>query len=183
MSNTIIYLNGFMASGKSTIGPILANTLGWEFYDLDKVIEEEMGKRIVDIFKDEGEKFFREKETETLRRLSRMHEVVISLGGGTSVHNNNNMEILTKTGKIVYLKASPEALYKRLRFKRDRPMFNAEQEQDNKEKFKAKISNLLSQRSPFYEKADLVINTDDYPLGLTVDKIAKTLLKKINEEI
>lgn len=182
MSNTIIYLNGFMASGKSTIGPILANTLGWEFYDLDKVIEEEMGKKIVDIFKDEGEKFFREKETETLRRLSQMHDAVISLGGGTSIHNNN-LDIITKTGKIVYLKASPEALYKRLRFKRDRPMFNAEQEQDSREKFKAKINQLLSQRSPFYEKADLVINTDDYPLGLTVDKIAKILLKKIHEEI
>ncbi|HEX2867133.1 MAG TPA: shikimate kinase [Ignavibacteriales bacterium] len=182
MSNTIIYLNGFMASGKSTIGPILANTLGWEFYDLDRVIEEETGKKIVDIFKDEGEKFFRDKETETLRRLSKLREAVISLGGGTSVHNNN-LEIIKSTGKIVYLKASPEALYKRLRFKRDRPMFNSEQEQDNKEKFKAKISHLLLERSPFYENADLVINTDDYPLGLTVDKIAKTLLKKINEEI
>lgn len=182
MPQTIIYLNGFMASGKSTIGPILANTLGWEFYDLDRVIEEEMGKKIVDIFKDEGEKFFRDKETETLRRLSQMHEVVISLGGGTSVHNNN-LDIIKKTGKIVYLKASPEALYKRLRYKRDRPMFNNEAEQDSKEKFKAKITNLLDQRSPFYENADLIIDTDDYPLGLTVDKIAKILLKKINEEI
>lgn len=177
----IIYLNGFMASGKSTIGPILANTLGWSFFDLDRVIEDELGKKVVEIFRDEGEKFFREKESETLRKLSQLHNVVISLGGGTSVHNNN-LEIIAATGKIIYLKASPEALYKRLRYKRDRPMFNAEQDAENRDHLKNKIVQLLRQRTPFYEKADLIINTDNYPLGLTVDKIAKLITKEINEE-
>lgn len=178
MNHRIIYLNGFMAAGKSTIGPILANTLGWDFYDLDKVIEEELGKKVVDIFKEHGENYFREKESEILERLSRMKNIVVSLGGGTSSHNNN-LEIIAKTGKVVYLKASPEALYNRLRNKRDRPLFNNE---NSREELKAKIIQLLKQRSPYYEKADLIVNTDNFSLGITVDKIARLITKKIDEE-
>lgn len=171
----IIYLNGFMAAGKSTIGPILANTLGWDFYDLDRVIEQQVGKKIVDIFKDEGEQFFRQKESDVLLELSKMEYVIISLGGGTS-SSNNNIEILKQTGKIVYLKASAEALYRRLRFKKDRPMFN-DINSSNKENLKIKILELLDKRRPFYEQADLIINTDNNPLGLTVDKIARLIEK------
>jgi len=181
MNNKIIYLNGFMAAGKSTIGPILANTLGWEFYDLDRIIENEMGKTVVTIFEELGEKFFRDKETEMLNKLSKMENVVISLGGGTVVHNNN-MDILKKTGTVIYLKASPEALYKRLRFKMDRPMINRENANEIRENLRLKIEKLLWQRSPFYEQSDFIINTDDYPLGITVDKIAKLIIKVINEK-
>ncbi|MGE5682477.1 MAG: shikimate kinase [Bacillota bacterium] len=178
MNQKIIYLNGFMAAGKSTIGPILANTLGWEFFDLDKVIEEELGKKIVEIFSEKGEKYFRDKESEILGKLSKMKNVVISLGGGTSC-SNNNLEIISKTGTIVYLKASPEALFNRLRNKKDRPLFN---DANTKDELKNKIVQLLKQRTPFYEQADLIINTDIVPLGLTVDKIARLISKKIDEE-
>ncbi|MDP4174906.1 MAG: shikimate kinase [Bacteroidota bacterium] len=181
MNQRIIYLNGFMAAGKSTIGPILANTLGWDFYDLDKVIEMELGEKIVDIFKTRGEQYFRDKETETLIRLSKMCNVVISLGGGTS-SNNNNLEIISRTGKVVYLKASPEALFNRLKNKKDRPLFNTGDVEKSKEELKNRIVQLLRQRTPYYEQADLIIDTDNYPLGLTVDKIARLILKKIDEE-
>jgi shikimate kinase len=179
--NKIIYLNGFMASGKSTIGPILANTLGWEFYDLDKIIEEEVGKTIVEIFENEGERFFRDKETEVLKKVSDKENIIVSLGGGTSVYNNN-IEILKKTGKIIYLKTSPEALFNRLKFKKDRPLFNKENIIESKEGLRSKILQLLEQRSPFYEQADLIINTDDYPLGQTIDLIAKFIHKNIHEK-
>ena len=69
MKNNIVYLTGFMGAGKSTIGPILANTLGWNYYDLDKVIEEKIGKKIKQIFEEEGEIFFRETERDVLTDL------------------------------------------------------------------------------------------------------------------
>lgn len=174
----IIYLNGFMASGKSTIGPILANTLGWEFFDLDKVIEEEIGKKVVDIFRDEGEEFFRRKESETLQQLSKSEFAVISLGGGTATFEQN-IEILRKTGKVIYLKTSVESLYKRLRNKKDRPLFNEEISGVKKEEIKDRIIRLLDMREPYYRRADYIINTDEYPLGVTVDKIVKLLRKSL----
>ena len=177
----IIYLNGFMASGKSTIGPILANTLGWDFYDLDKVIEKEEGKSIVQIFEDKGEKYFREKETEILKKVSESDKKIISLGGGTSVFNNN-LEFIRNTGKVIYLKTSPESLFNRLRFKNDRPVFNREKNGNNKENLKLKISELLAQRTPYYEQADYIINTDEYPLGQIIDLIAKFIHKSVHEK-
>ena len=104
MKNTI-YLTGFMGSGKSTIGPILANTLGWDFFDLDKLVENKTGKKIRDIFEQEGESYFRKIETDTLREISESKNVIISLGGGT-IANKENIEIMKNTGKIIYLKVS-----------------------------------------------------------------------------
>jgi shikimate kinase len=179
--NDIIYLNGFMASGKSTIGPILANTLGWDYVDLDKIIEEETGKSIVKIFEDEGEKYFRDKETEILNKISGSEKKIISLGGGTSVYNDN-LQIIRKTGKIVYLKASPEVLFNRLRYKTDRPIFNKEREDGSNENQKVKIFKLLEQRTPFYEQADIIINTDEYSLGQIIDLIAKFIRKSNHEK-
>ena len=68
MNKKIVYLTGFMASGKSTIGPILANTLGWNFFDLDRLIEEAAGLSVRMIFEENGEDYFRELETETLKK-------------------------------------------------------------------------------------------------------------------
>ncbi|MEI7812581.1 MAG: shikimate kinase [Ignavibacteria bacterium] len=173
MNDKIIYLNGFMAAGKSTIGPILANTLGWDFYDLDKLIEEQMGKKITQIFEEHGEKFFRRKETEVLTEISKMSNVVIALGGGTSIYNDN-LGLIRRTGKVIYLKASAESLYRRLKNDKKRPIFNDTKGGD----LKAKILQMLEQRGPYYEKANLVINTDKTSLGITVDKIVKLIYRK-----
>lgn len=181
MTTKIIYLNGFMASGKSTIGPILANTLGWNFYDLDKVIEFEEGKTVSKIFEEKGESYFRTKESETLISLSNKPNSIISLGGGTSA-SNNNLKVMKQSGKIIYLKASPEALFQRLRFKKDRPLLNQDSEDEDGKKLKLKIEELLEKRGPYYEQADIVIDTDQYPLGKTVDLIAKQIIMKIDEE-
>ncbi len=170
-----------MASGKSTIGPILANTLGWDFYDLDKVIEHEHGKSVSKIFEENGEKYFRDKETEMLCELSKKLNSVISLGGGTAA-SNNNLDIMKKTGKVIYLKATSEALFHRLRFKNDRPLLNQDPNDEEGRKLKQKIEELLKKRTPYYEQADIIIDTDQYPLGKTVDLIAKLIIKKINEE-
>ena len=71
MKKKIYYLTGFMAAGKSTIGPILSNTLGWNFVDLDRAIEEEEAKKITEIFEAKGEEYFRKKELEMLKAISK----------------------------------------------------------------------------------------------------------------
>lgn len=172
----IIYLTGFMGSGKSTIGPILANTLGWDFYDLDRVIEEKTGKKIKEIFNEDGEQFFRQIETETLRDLSFKDKVIISLGGGTIV-NRENIKILKNTGKLIYLKMSMEAALGRLKHKRDRPALKNDAEDFSEEDLINTISGLMEARAEYYEQADFSIDTDKSTVGKTVDKIVQLISK------
>ncbi len=94
-----IYLTGFMTSGKSTLGRILANVLGWNFYDLDKEIELDESKRVTEIFELKGEPYFREIESQKLKKLSLEKKVIISLGGGTIV-NEENVNFISKKWKI-----------------------------------------------------------------------------------
>ncbi len=177
--NKIIYLTGFMGSGKSTIGPILANTLGWEFFDLDGVIEKKAGIKVSEIFEKKGEQFFRKLEKETLSGLTKQNKVIISLGGGT-VTNQNNINLIKETGKLIYLKATPETVYLRLRFKRDRPLLNSFGKVDlEKNEFIKKISTLLETRKKYYEQADFTIDTDIESIGKIVDRIAKIISRKI----
>ncbi|MHB8906727.1 MAG: shikimate kinase [Melioribacteraceae bacterium] len=182
MKEKRIYLTGFMTSGKSTIGPILANVLGLEFFDLDKVIESEEKQTIVEIFEKKGEEYFRKIEFGILKNLSERSSVVISLGGGT-LTSQENFNLLKSTGKIIYLKVSPSNLYKRLKNKIDRPLFrDLVLEGKNEEDFLERIKELLENRRSYYEKADFAIDTDLQPLGRTVDKIAKRISVLINEK-
>ena len=170
-----------MASGKSTIGPILANTLGWNFYDLDEEIVQREGIKITEIFNEKGENYFRKRETEVLKEISQGERIIISLGGGTLLINENR-KIIKSRGKLVYLKSSPETAYNRLRFKRDRPvlLFDGEDE-PTKEEYIARIENLLEDRKQFYEEADIILNTDNERVGRTVDKLAKIIESNIKK--
>jgi shikimate kinase len=176
MKKKIYYLTGFMAAGKSTIGPILANTLGWNFYDLDKEVEKQERLKVVEIFQQKGEEYFRKSETAMLEKLSQDDEAIISLGGG-AIASDVNFKIIKSSGKIIYLKSSPEMAYKRLRFKRDRPAFVFEGEEvPTKEEFLKRINKLLDSRKKYYEQADFVVDTDDQTVGKTVDIIAKYII-------
>ncbi len=170
-----------MASGKSTIGPILANTIGWDFLDLDKVIEQKANKKIVEIFKDNGEEYFRKLESETLLDLIKLSKHVISLGGGT-IENEGNLTEIKKNGILIYLETSPEAAYRRLRFKRDRPALLFKDGEPTKEEFVNRISTILNRRLKFYNQADLKISTDNKSIGITVDKLVKILRKEFHIE-
>lgn len=182
MINRVIYITGFMTSGKSTVGPILANVLGWNFYDLDKEIENREQKSVVEIFETKGEDYFRGIETEILTELSKLGNVVISLGGGT-IANEVNFRILKTTGKIIYLKVSTDILYRRLKNKIDRPLFrDLTLGQSTEEDYKLKINEILETRIGYYEKADLVISTDTTRIGITVDVIAKKIKALLHEE-
>ena len=125
----IFYISGFMASGKSTIGSILANTLGWKFIDLDEAIEKKENKKITQIFTDKGEDYFRQRESEILREITVGDNIIISLGGGTLMKAENR-EFIMSTGKLIFLKTSPTIAYERLKYKKDRPvLFNNREEQ------------------------------------------------------
>jgi len=178
MKKKIYYITGFMAAGKSTIGPILANTLGWNFFDLDKEVENQEGMKVVEIFDRNGESYFRKVETALLMNLSEKDEAIISLGGG-AIASEENFRIIKSSGKIIYLKSSPEMAYKRLRFKRDRPAFIFEGEEiPSKEQFLERINKLLDERKKYYEQADFIIDTDNQTVGKTVDIIAKYILSE-----
>jgi len=176
MKKKIYYLTGFMAAGKSTIGPILANTLGWDFFDLDKEVEKQEAMKVVELFEQKGEEYFRRSETALLEKLSENEKAIISLGGG-AIASKENFKIIKSSGKIIYLKSSPEMVYKRLRFKRDRPAFVFEEEElPSKGEFIERINKLLDSRKKYYEQADFIIDTDNQTVGKTVDIIAKYII-------
>ena len=171
-----------MTSGKSTVGPILANVLGFEFIDLDKEIVAEENLSIVEIFEKKGENYFRELETRMLKKFSEKDDLIIALGGGT-ITDDTNFEIIKKTGKVIYLKVTPAVLYKRLKNKIDRPLVRDLVLNGNSEKdFVEKIEELLLKRNKYYEQADLIIESDMQPLGVTVDKIARKISVLFDEK-
>jgi shikimate kinase len=173
----LIFLTGFMASGKSTIGPILANTLGYEFADVDKLIEAQVGKSVKEIFRGEGEAFFREVERQIILNVSKLDHHVISLGGGTVV-DSKNLRVIKDSGMLVYLYSSPEHLLKRLQHKTDRPVLSdTEGQRLSPEGLRDRVLQLYEVREPMYAQADIKIYTDDKKVGITVDEIVKKLAK------
>jgi shikimate kinase len=171
-----------MGSGKSTIGPILANTLGFQYIDVDTVIEQKTKKRIVDIFNAEGEQAFRVLERNTLRELSELDHSVISLGGGT-IANEENCQLVSQSGILVYLKLSPEEIIHRVHYKNDRPMLKDENGNAlSGQKLKERILQLLAKREPFYGRAEVIIYADNMRVGATVDEIVRQLRGIIEKE-
>jgi shikimate kinase len=169
----LIYLTGFMGSGKTTVGPILANTLGYSFIDIDQEIERRTGKNIVEIFSDTSEESFRNIEQEILTTASASTDCVVSLGGGT-IADQINISIITSSGILVYLKADIDQIVKRVRNKTTRPLLLSPEGTMLPEKqLREKITSLLALREPYYARADLVISTDDRRVGLTIDEIVR----------
>lgn len=177
---SVIFLTGFMGSGKSTVGPILANTIGFKFVDLDAFIEQKTGKKIGEIFKTEGEQKFRSLERETLREMLGNTSTVISLGGGT-VTNAETLDLVKRHGVMIYLHSDVDHIYQRLRTKSDRPMLRDDNGNllDGDDLMK-KIQGLLDTRKPYYEQADIVVTTDDKKIGHTIDDLAKKLSSYID---
>ena len=164
MSN--IYLVGFMCSGKSTVGKLLAKELNLKFIDVDTLIEEETGQKISDIFKQKGEKYFRELEKEKIHQLSKRQGLVVSTGGGLGA-DFENMNLMKKTGTVVWLKVPFDTVIERCGDDKSRPMLNMSKE---------KLKNLFKEREEVYKLADFSIDTE----GKTPEEILnqiKVLLK------
>jgi shikimate kinase len=147
-----VALVGFMGTGKSTVGNVLASMLHFRFVDTDALIEQQAGKRITDIFAADGEARFREYEANVVRDLETMRGCVISTGGGLVV-NPVNMESLKKHALVVCLWASPEAILARVGHQTHRPLLRGPEPL-------AKIKELLAAREPFYRQADVLLNCE-----------------------
>jgi shikimate kinase len=159
-----IYLLGFMGCGKTKIGGLLAKSLSRPFIDTDEVIVEETGCSINDLFKNRGEKGFREIEKDVISRISKTRTAVISLGGG-SVLIPENWDAVSGSGITVALSYPPEILAARLERKKDRPLLKDVPGSERVEF----IRGLLSVREPYYRRADLLLhlNREIAPQALT----------------
>ncbi|MFH1429553.1 MAG: shikimate kinase [Candidatus Margulisiibacteriota bacterium] len=167
-----IILIGFMGTGKTAISNLLAEELGREILDTDKLIAEQAGKPISDIFSENGEPFFRELESNILKSLLIIDEKIISTGGGI-ILNENNRSLLKKMGRVVLLEASPQVIIDRLKGDTTRPLLQG----SNAEKL-SKISELLKVRQTLYEEtADLIIDTSELSQENVIEEITRSITK------
>jgi len=145
-------LIGFMGTGKSSVGRMVADHLHFTYLDTDDVLVSRAGKSITEIFTQEGEAAFRKKESALVLELAARTRTVISTGGGLPV-NPENLASLKTHALVVCLWASPEKIWERVRGQNHRPLLNAP---DALTKLRA----LLAAREPFYRQADVLVNTE-----------------------
>jgi shikimate kinase len=145
-------LIGFMGTGKSSVGRMVADTLHFTFLDTDDVIVARSGKSVAEIFEQHGEPAFRDLEKRLVEELSRRTRTVISTGGGLPA-DETNMASLRTHALMVCLWASPEKIWERVRGQTHRPLLNASDPLE-------KIRQLLAVRAPYYRQADVLMNTE-----------------------
>jgi shikimate kinase len=156
-----IYLIGFMGSGKSTAGKRLAGAMGYDFADLDSMIEQKYRITIPALFERYDEAAFRKVEQETLRNTFQLNRHVIATGGGTPCFFDN-MELINSYGTSVYLQMGPQALYQRLmNAKKKRPLIR----QHPPEKVLGYIKEMLEAREPFYLQGHYVVNGESLDIS------------------
>lgn len=167
--NRNIILIGYMGSGKSTVGRKAARALEYTFLDTDALIEEQEGMTISKLFEEKGESYFREQESEMIRRLlNESRGKIIATGGGLPMKEGNG-ELLKELGTVIYLKAETDTLMKRLSGDTVRPLL---QNVDLREK----IDSMLAIRGPVYEQvADVILETDNMSFYEIICRIEKIL--------
>ena len=172
---TRIILIGYMGAGKTTIGKILAKDLGIPFYDLDWYIETRMRKKVKQIFDERGEEGFRVIEKNMLHEVAEFEDVVLACGGGTPCFFDN-MEYLVGQGDVVYLRGTPEVLFRHLKMgKGVRPLLLGKNDEELLEYIKENVE----KREEFYMKANHIV---DIPCMEDEDKILDTT-EKIKKEL
>jgi shikimate kinase len=163
-----IFLIGPMGSGKSAVGRHLARLLRFSFHDSDADIEAKTGVDIAFIFEKEGETGFRQREKESIERLTRLDGVVIATGGGAVILAENR-RVLAERGTVVYLETSVSQQLERTRHGRHRPLLNDTDPG-------TKLEELMHQRAALYsEIADLKVSTDGRRVQLVADEIHRAL--------
>lgn len=159
-----VYLVGMMGSGKTTVGRILAETLGYSFFDCDRLIEQAVGgTTVAEIFELRGENFFRDNETEVLHKLSLMHRLVVSTGGGAVVRPINWRHM--HKGISVWLDVPLEALAKRITAEgtKSRPLLHGESG-DVYDKTLKRLTTLMEKRGENYANASARVSLENIAL-------------------
>ncbi|HLS28219.1 MAG TPA: shikimate kinase [Opitutales bacterium] len=165
-----LYLVGFMATGKSTVGRALASRIGYRFCDSDAEIERRTGLSIPQIFEMEGEETFRRYEREFIEDGHPDSNCIVACGGGL-VAQPGMTELLKKKGVVICLFATPETILKRTSGNRNRPLLNV----DDPEK---QIRDLMEKREPFYRRAGTMILTDNRSLSELVEHVQRVYLRE-----
>lgn len=164
-----IFLIGFMGAGKSTIAKGLQRTLGMELVEMDARIVEEQKMSINEIFAQYGEDYFRDIESQLILDIGQEGNTIVSCGGGVVVRPQNT-EYMKKSGKIVFLSATPQTIYERVKHSTDRPILNGHMNVEY-------IAQLMEKRRALYEAAaDIRIETD----GKSRDEICREIVQKLN---
>lgn len=147
-----IALVGFMGTGKSTVGQMVAGMLRFRFIDTDEMVEGMANKKIADIFVSDGEARFREYEKQAVQRLAQLSNTVISTGGGL-VMNPENFASLKEHALVVCLWCSAETILRRVGHQTHRPLLRVENPLE-------RIRALLEERAPVYRQADVLLNSE-----------------------
>ena len=165
-----VYIVGFMASGKTEMGRLLAKRLGWEFLDTDAMVVKTGRMTIVNIFERRGEKHFRKLEVRAMAKAARGRRRVVSVGGG-AVLDARNVKLMRKTGVVIYRETPFGVLYKRAQGKTGvRPLWKGE---------KRDMQKLYRMRRPYYETAaHVVLKTK----GGTTAQAARRAFKRLIEK-
>ena len=164
-----ILLIGFMGAGKSTVSAKLSELLAMEIMEMDAHIQEKEGMSIKEIFAVNGEEYFRNCESNTLIELREKKHMVVSCGGGVPLREKN-VELMKNSGYVVWLTATPEAIYERVKDSTERPLLNGNMNVPF-------IQNLMESRREKYERAaDIVIDTT----GKEIEEICEELLQKLS---
>jgi shikimate kinase len=158
-----IILTGFMGTGKSAVGKLLAERLGWEFFDTDDIIQNETGFSIATIFAKKGEAHFRALEAKAVALLGLLDKAVIACGGGV-VLNSQNMDELEKNGIVVCLTAAPEVIFERVKNDTGRPLLKTKEPLQ-------KMRDLLSERESCYRRCHVTLDTGKLSIIDVVEKI------------
>ena len=169
-----VVLIGFMGTGKTALAKALSRDLGKKYVSTDDLIEEREGRKINDIFEEEGEAYFRRLEKEVVKEVSRRGDQIVDAGGGV-VLDEENMDNLKGTGIVICLWATPEEIWNRTKSSGHRPLLNVEDPMK-------RIRELLEYRRPYYEKADLQVDTTGKDAGCLVDEIKRIVHEREKEE-
>jgi shikimate kinase/3-dehydroquinate synthase len=164
-----VVLIGFMGTGKSEVGKLLAQRLGWSFVDTDRRVEARERQTIAQIFARRGEHYFRESEARVIAEIAGRRETVVATGGG-AVLRPENISHLRRHGWIVSLTASADVLQQRLDNGKTRPMLRGD--------VRGHVARLLDQRRPLYRDADLLIDVSQAPPPRIVEAIVSFLSKR-----
>lgn len=164
-----VILTGFMGTGKTSLGKLLATRLGRPFVDIDKKIETEQQLSIPKIFEQFGEEHFRELEKSAVKELSERRGLVIATGGGT-IKDEENLRLLKNSGVLICLTTAPEEIFNRTARRGERPVLDG-----GGDERLATIKKLLAERKKFYDRADYQVDTTEWSPLQIIDDICKYL--------